>query len=592
MSGSGGVDGVADADVVHGTTNSVPELDSAVATQSSNTLVDGLTINSSASLRHDELLQLRMANAALAAAAAFAPLDDASVAAGAAAVDDDASGSAVVTVDDDDGGDRAVAVIDTDDATVDHAVVVDEATVDNAFVDVATVDNTTADAVDATTTIDTNTTVDSSSTNAAALVENQAQAVDEDDDVVAVFVDNDDDDDDNDDVGFINHTDINADDATANNDVSNDVHAADLNGLVGDDDAPVGDVIGDNDDHDDDNDDKDDNNNNNNTNNTNNNINDDNDDGIDDVEVISSSSGKQRKRKGRTSPTSKKRKSQPVAAAAAALAAAAGEGDANDQGDEHVEASEDQHEVERVVGKRIGKGGRPEYKVKWVGWADKHNSWEPLDCLNCPNLITAYENELLRALEGGYALDALGKPMVGFAFNHTIASMLGAKFEGDDIYILCRWEGVSAYTFESSRVLREKVPMKLLDFYESRIRIADSTRLRRNPSDPMPAAAAAAAVVAAAAAAAAAAAPGAAAADAAAVGASVAEEGGAAAAAAAAGGVGEVAAAAVDGGELAVAGEVDGGDDSVAWHDPQVSHVQARLAPSLVASHLAALNNS
>jgi len=506
---SGFDDGAADTDVVHDTTNSAPELDSAIATQSSNTLVDGLSINSSASLRRDELLHL---NAALAAAVAFAPLSGSTVAAVADDddddVDDDASGSAVATVDDHDDGD-------------DHAV----------------------------------------STNAAVLVENQAQAADEDDDVVAVFVDNDDDD--NDDVGLINHTDVNADDAHAFNDVSNDVHATVVNGLVGD-------VIGDNDEHDD-------NNNNNNTtttnttttntNTTNNDINDD-DDSNDDVEVISSSSVEQRKRKGRTSPTSKKRKSQPVAAA--------GEDDADDHGDAQVETSEDQHEVERVVGKRIGKGGRLEYKVKWVGWADRHNSWEPLDCLNCPNLITAYENELLRALEGGYALDALGKPMVGFAHNHTIASMLGAKFEGDDIYILCRWEGVSAYTFESSRVLREKVPMKLLDFYESRIRIADSTRLRRNPSDPMPAGDAA---------------------PVAAVGAPAAEEGGAAVAAEGAGEAAAVAvdgaqAAPVDGSELAAAGDGDGGDDSVAWHDPQVSHVQARLAPSLVASHLAALNNS
>ena len=34
-------------------------------------------------------------------------------------------------------------------------------------------------------------------------------------------------------------------------------------------------------------------------------------------------------------------------------------------------------EVDRLVEKRRGKGGRLEYLVKWMGWADKFNSWEP-----------------------------------------------------------------------------------------------------------------------------------------------------------------------------------------------------------------------
>ena len=34
-------------------------------------------------------------------------------------------------------------------------------------------------------------------------------------------------------------------------------------------------------------------------------------------------------------------------------------------------------EVDRLLEKRRGKGGRVEYLVKWKGWADKFNSWEP-----------------------------------------------------------------------------------------------------------------------------------------------------------------------------------------------------------------------
>lgn len=79
----------------------------------------------------------------------------------------------------------------------------------------------------------------------------------------------------------------------------------------------------------------------------------------------------------------------------------------------------------------------------------------------------------------GYQLDANGFPKVGFAHGHKLDSMLGAKFENGNIYILCRWHGIGVYSFESAQALRAREPLKLLDFYESRIRIADSSRPRQ-----------------------------------------------------------------------------------------------------------------
>ena len=42
-----------------------------------------------------------------------------------------------------------------------------------------------------------------------------------------------------------------------------------------------------------------------------------------------------------------------------------------------LQPGEDEYEMEKVVADRLI-GGKKEYLVKWKGWADKHNSWEPV----------------------------------------------------------------------------------------------------------------------------------------------------------------------------------------------------------------------
>lgn len=36
-----------------------------------------------------------------------------------------------------------------------------------------------------------------------------------------------------------------------------------------------------------------------------------------------------------------------------------------------------------------------EYKLKWKGFSDTHNSWEPITNMNCPDVINDYENTRL-----------------------------------------------------------------------------------------------------------------------------------------------------------------------------------------------------
>ena len=47
------------------------------------------------------------------------------------------------------------------------------------------------------------------------------------------------------------------------------------------------------------------------------------------------------------------------------------------------------YEVERIVAHKIEKGTL-RYLVKWVGYDDKENTWEPEQNLRCPRIVREY----------------------------------------------------------------------------------------------------------------------------------------------------------------------------------------------------------
>jgi Chromo (CHRromatin Organisation MOdifier) domain len=58
---------------------------------------------------------------------------------------------------------------------------------------------------------------------------------------------------------------------------------------------------------------------------------------------------------------------------------------------EDVEATE--FEVERIVDKRI-KQGKEQFRVRWSGYGEKDDTWEPVKNLNCPDKIQEFEESL------------------------------------------------------------------------------------------------------------------------------------------------------------------------------------------------------
>ncbi|XP_038046401.1 chromobox protein homolog 1-like [Patiria miniata] len=182
--------------------------------------------------------------------------------------------------------------------------------------------------------------------------------------------------------------------------------------------------------------------------------------------------------------------------------------------EEDEEEEEEEYQVEKVLNKRV-KGGQVEYLLKWKGYPDEQNTWEPETNLDCPELIQMYNDSVKQltqskrklTVNGGDGDSAKKKPkkvveisaksneiggstrMVRMAtdVNRAPKSMqtptepegferkldpekiLGATEKDGDLIFLMKWKSSDRADLVRAKEANVKCPQVVISFYEERL---------------------------------------------------------------------------------------------------------------------------
>ncbi|XP_041940719.1 chromobox protein homolog 1a [Alosa pseudoharengus] len=177
-------------------------------------------------------------------------------------------------------------------------------------------------------------------------------------------------------------------------------------------------------------------------------------------------------------------------AAAAKLATTAGKKQNKKKVEEVVEEEEEEYVVEKVLDRRVVKG-RVEYLLKWKGFSDEDNTWEPEDNLDCPDLIAEFLQSQKSAheekKEGGKRKtgesdsdvggeesrpkkrkDEAEKPR-GFARGLDPERIIGATDSSGELMFLMKWKNSDEADLVPAKEANVKCPQVVISFYEERL---------------------------------------------------------------------------------------------------------------------------
>ena len=166
---------------------------------------------------------------------------------------------------------------------------------------------------------------------------------------------------------------------------------------------------------------------------------------------------------------------------------------------------EEEFVVEKVLDKRVAKDGSVEYFLKWKGYGDEDNTWEPRDNLDCTDLIEKYEaskasskpkpasakrkresaESAKRTPKAGAQKKVQRKEVEedeeivdegpkGFARGLEAEKILGATDTPGSITYLVQWTDGEADLVDCKEC-RERIPKLVVAFYEERVTFRDAT---------------------------------------------------------------------------------------------------------------------
>ncbi|MBN3297985.1 CBX3 protein, partial [Amia calva] len=138
--------------------------------------------------------------------------------------------------------------------------------------------------------------------------------------------------------------------------------------------------------------------------------------------------------------------------------------------------------VEKIIDRRVT-DGRVEYYLKWKGFTDADNTWEPQDNLDCPELIEEFLNCLNiaerteespsqpaaqeRELENDTELET--EQVRGFANGLEPERIIGSTDSKGELMFLVKWKDSEEVDLVSAKEASVKCPQVVIAFYEDKL---------------------------------------------------------------------------------------------------------------------------
>ncbi|VEN47619.1 unnamed protein product [Callosobruchus maculatus] len=140
---------------------------------------------------------------------------------------------------------------------------------------------------------------------------------------------------------------------------------------------------------------------------------------------------------------------------------------------------QEEYIVDKIIDSRINDKGVKEYLLKWIGYDDKDNSWEPEENLDCPSLIKAFEmerankekerNSKKRKADDAKRTGKDDKKNHGFDRGLEPEKIIGATDSSGSLMFLMKWEGTDEADLVPAKLANVKCPQVVIKFYEERL---------------------------------------------------------------------------------------------------------------------------
>ncbi|KAF3845794.1 hypothetical protein F7725_002872 [Dissostichus mawsoni] len=151
------------------------------------------------------------------------------------------------------------------------------------------------------------------------------------------------------------------------------------------------------------------------------------------------------------------------------------------------EEEEEEYVVEKVLDRRVVKG-RVEFLLKWKGFSEEDNTWEPQDNLDCPDLIAEYmqkhkeKEEKKKEGKRKVASETTGdseergskkkkeeEKARGFGRGLQPERIIGATDSSGELMFLMKWKNSDEADLVPAKEANVKCPQVVISFYEERL---------------------------------------------------------------------------------------------------------------------------